>query len=90
MGDEADYLYEQAMMLDLKQFTIAKIYRKQYLNKNIWLTRNKEEIPLAQMPTQHIYNTINFLSKLNSDAFCGTADEWLAKMQNELRKRKKK
>lgn len=89
MGDEADYLYEQMLMNDLMETSQEHWYRLNYLQENIWLTKDYVEIPIENMEDDHIVNCINFLKREGPSSFYGTGREWIVKFNNELKRRNK-
>ena len=72
---------DMAMVFDLYQEKV-----KRDAEKGIWTMRDGTKIPVEEMTTSHLQNTIRFLERKED-----TTDLWLpwiVRMQEELEKRK--
>jgi len=62
--------------------------RKALLDERLWLTKDKEYIPVNDMATKHLHNTINNLKRKEEE---GSKDpllpQWIAVLELELNAR---
>ena len=77
MGEMADYYYDRMYDEDLEF--------EDLFERNIWVTKDFEEIHLKEMIMTHIQNSIKYIER-GGEVF-GFEERWLPKLKQELEER---
>lgn len=91
MGDAADMLFDN-MFDDFLEITSE--YYQAYcaelrlnLTNKVWKTSKGDLIPITDMSTGHLINSIRFIKERGKESFCGTAVKYVNAMVKELKAR---
>jgi len=56
-------------------------------HNNVWITNDRDNIPLKEMGSDHIKNSIKFINAQGKASCYGLGPVWVPKLKEELSKR---